>query len=102
MLSADASGYEAVHRQVAALESNANFVGATKLAVGSPGTELALANRLNTDLEQQIVAAQRRFGAAAATATSATDGLPLAVPLLTAVLALLTLLALAQRIGEYR
>ncbi len=91
--------YLAVHKHVLALETNGKFANAVKLAVGK---EAIRADTLDSGLEQQIGAAQGRFGSTAHDATSALGGLWLAIPLLTAVFASLALYGLLQRINEYR
>lgn len=74
------------------------FVSAT---AGSPASS-ASAARLTDDLGAQIRAAQGRFMISAGDATSALSGLWLAIPLLTALAALLAVAGLRQRLGEYR
>lgn len=100
-LSASFAKYLAVHRKVLALETNGKFGDAVSLAVGSGATEVSLFDSLNSGLGQQIAAAQQRFASAAHDATSALDGMWLAIPLLTAMFALLALFGLRQRINEY-
>jgi hypothetical protein len=101
-LSATFARYLAVHRRVVALETNGRFDDAVNLAVGSRSQELSLSDALNSDLVQEISAAQRRFGSAADDATSALGGLWLAIPLLSVLFAVLALYGLLQRLEEYR
>jgi hypothetical protein len=101
-LSATFAQYLAVHRRVVALETNGRFNDAVNLAVGSHAQELSLSDALNSDLVQEISAAQRRFASAASDATSALGGLWLAIPLLSVLFAGLALYGVLQRLGEYR
>jgi hypothetical protein len=101
-LSATFARYLAVHRRVVALETNGRFNDAVNLAVGSHAQELSLSDALNSNLVQEISAAQRRFGSAAGDATSALGGLWLAIPLLSVLFAALALYGVLQRLEEYR
>jgi hypothetical protein len=94
--------YQGVHNQVAALEKTGKSDKAVTLAVGSTASEVAVSDRLNSDVAAQIASAQARFTHSAREATSAVSGLALAIPLLVAVAGLLALLGLQQRVGEYR
>jgi hypothetical protein len=58
--------------------------------------------QLSSDIGRQITAANARFTHAAGDAASALSGLALAIPLVTVVVAVLSLLGLRQRINEYR
>jgi len=101
-LSGTFARYLAVHRRVVALETNGRFNDAVNLAVGSHAQELSLSDALNSNLVQEISAAQRRFASAAGDATSALGGLWLAIPLLSVLFAALALYGVVQRLGEYR
>jgi hypothetical protein len=101
-LSATFARYLAVHRRVVALETNGRFNDAVNLAVGPRAEELSLSDALNSDLVQEISAAQRRFGSAAGDATSALGGLWLAIGLLSVLFAGLALNGVLQRLEEYR
>jgi hypothetical protein len=94
--------YLALHRRIVALETGGRFKAAVDLAVGSSARELSLADALDSGLARQIAAAQLRFASAAGDATSALGGLWLAIPLLSALFALLALYGVQQRLGEYR
>jgi hypothetical protein len=61
-----------------------------------------LSDALSKGLDARIAAAQARFTSSATDASSALSGLGLAIPLVTALAALLALLGLRQRINEYR
>ena len=61
-----------------------------------------VSDQVSTDLTGQISAAQTRFAHAAADATSALDGLSVAIPVITVLAAVAALLGLRQRINEYR
>lgn len=101
-LDATFAQYQGVHSQVAALEKSGRSEKAITLAVGSSAPELALSDRLNSDVVAEIGSAQARFTHSAREATSAVGGLGLAIPLLIAVAGLLALLGLQQRVSEYR
>ena len=101
-LSATFARYLEVHRRVVALETNGRFNDAVNLAVGSTATELPLSDAFNSEVAQQIGAAQRRFAGAAGDGTSALGGLWLWIPLLSVLFAALALYGVLQRLGEYR
>ena len=65
-------------------------------------TTARISDQVSNDLTQQIGAAQERFARAAADATSALDGLSVAIPLVTVLAAIAALLGLRERINEYR
>jgi hypothetical protein len=94
--------YRRVHKQVLALETSGKPAAAVKLAVGRGAREARLSSSLDSGMEQQIGAAQRRFASAVDAAMSALGGLWLAIPLLTVTFAALALYGLLQRINEYR
>ena len=97
--------YRAAHDRVVRAEREGDFSAAVRLAVqsqlGRPSTKDA-ATRLNSALDQGITIAQEDFGRRAADALSALDGLPAAIPLLTALAALLALSGVRERLEEYR
>lgn len=62
----------------------------------------SVATRLDANLGDQINAAQRRFVSTAADATSSVAGLSVAIPVLTALAAVLAVIGLRQRLVEYR
>src|SRR5204863_485998 len=74
---------------------------AVQSRLGRPSTKDA-ATRLNSALDQGITIAQDDFGRRAGDALSALDGLPAAIPLLTALAALLALSGVRERLEEYR
>jgi hypothetical protein len=94
--------YRTVHGQIAGYENSGDFHDATVLAVGSAAREKVLFDRLDADLNAQIDAAKGRFQRSANDATSALDGLAVAIPVLVVLAALLALFGLQQRINEYR
>jgi hypothetical protein len=94
------AAYQAETSQITDLETHGRTFQA--IATASSATARAIAVSLNDDLADQIHAAQRRFQADAASATSSLSGLEIAIPLLTAVVAVLALLGLRQRLEEYR
>jgi hypothetical protein len=97
-LQADFASYRAIANQIDNLEGN----GQITTAIGRAPTAAAAAGRLSTDFATQIGAAQNRFARSAADAASSLDGLWLAIPLVTALAAVLALFGLRQRINEYR
>lgn len=62
----------------------------------------AMSQQLSDQLGREITAADARFKHAAGDAASALSGLGLAIPLITVLVAVLSLLGLRQRINEYR
>jgi hypothetical protein len=94
----DYGSYQAKATQITDLENRGDLPGALTLAPAA-GT---ISDQLSADLNGQIAAAQRRFARSAADATSALDGLSLAIPLITVLAGTLALLGLRQRINEYR
>jgi hypothetical protein len=101
-LAATFAQYRAVHRHIAAYENIDNFPQATVLAVGQNAREAVLFARLDDGLRAQLAAARERFQRSANDATSALDGLAVAIPLLVVLAALLALYGLQQRVKEYR
>jgi hypothetical protein len=61
-----------------------------------------MSEQLTGELNGQITAADARFAHAAGDAASDLNGLGLAIPLVTVLVAVLSLLGLRQRINEYR
>jgi hypothetical protein len=100
--SRDLGRYTVLHRRIAALEANGDFATAIALAVGARAQEAPLAARVDRDLAQQIEAAQQRFVGSVGGSTSALQGLAVGIPLLVAVVGLLAVAGLIQRINEYR
>ena len=94
----DYPAYQAKAQTVADREGSGDLKGAIGLAPQAS----AISERLSLDLAEQIDAAQGRFMRAAAHATSAFGGLGFAIPLITALAAVLALVGLRQRINEYR
>jgi hypothetical protein len=101
-LAATFANYRAVHRHIVGYENSYNFPQATLLAVGPNAREAVLFGRLDGGLKAQLAAAKGRFQRSANDATSALDGLAVAIPLLVVLAALLALFGLQQRIDEYR
>ena len=95
--------YLAQQREVNAMVEQGLTSQASQLAAGpARGSGESPADRVNQALVAQVGAAQRRFGQAAADATSSLNGLALATVVVIAVAALLTLFGLRQRQLEYR
>lgn len=92
---------QALSRRVGAATA-ADRLGSEFESFVSAPTSSANAARLTGDLGGQVHAAQARFVRAADDATSSLSGLWLAIPLLTALAAVLALTGLRQRLGEYR
>jgi hypothetical protein len=99
-LSRTFAAYRAETHQVATLQNRGLTYQA--IAAASSPSSIAIGVSLNSDLAGQVQAAQRRFQANTASATSWLWGLAIAIPLLTSVVAALTLLGLRQRLQEYR
>lgn len=95
---AEYAAYQAKARQITGLESGGLLQTAIRLAPQAS----AISEASSHNLAQQIDAAQGRFSRAAADATSSLDGLAFAIPLITALAAVLALVGLRQRINEYR
>jgi hypothetical protein len=93
------AGVERAHRVVARREDSGAY---TRAVNAYKQREVPRAQRLDTLLEAQRAAAQRRFSGHAGDATSAVQGLWLAVPLVAIAIAVLALQGLAMRIREYR
>lgn len=101
-LSGALARYQVAHRRIVTAERGGRFNEAVSLAVGPHAQELSLSDTVNSELVADITAAQRRFESAASEAGSALGGLWLAIPLLSALSAVLALWGVAQRLGEYR
>jgi hypothetical protein len=90
--------YLAAAKQVQNLENG----GQLQAAIRQAPTASDIADRLSDGVNTRIAAANKRFESSAADASSALGGLGLAIPLVTALAALLVLLGLRLRINEYR
>jgi hypothetical protein len=99
---ADLAAWLRQHSRIEALASGGKTSQANNLAAGSASTGQSPADRVNTDLTAQFGAAQSRFDQATSDATSALDGLSVAIVLAITLGALLTLFGLRQRALEYR
>jgi len=97
--------YLAAHDRVVEAEREGDFSEAVRLAVQSrldePSTK-DTARLLNDVLDQGITLAQQDFARRTGDALSALGGLPGAIPLLTALAALLALAGVRERLEEYR
>jgi hypothetical protein len=77
--------------------------GAAQAIVAAGSAQAAGASQaLNSTLDQQIGAAQRRFSHAASDASSAVSGLTIAIPVLTVIALVLAIVGVRQRLEEYR
>jgi hypothetical protein len=99
-LEGDFRAYQAQTARIASLQTGGDPQAAAGLA-SSPTADV-IANRLNGDLVAQSGAAQARFATAASDARSSLSGLSVAIPVMTALAAVLALIGLQQRRGEYR
>jgi hypothetical protein len=97
-MAADLGSYLAAQDHVKSLYAN----GLVPAALTAAPAEAALSDKLNAALKAQIDVAQRRFANSASDATSALSGLSVAIPLLTALAAVLVLIGFRPRINEYR
>jgi hypothetical protein len=90
------------HDQIEKLAAAGRTKDANLLAAGSASGAQSPADRLTADLTAQGRAAQTRFEHAAADASSALDGLSVAIPVAIALAMFLTLFGLRRRALEYR
>jgi hypothetical protein len=97
-LAREFAAYRAQAAQVARAQQSGQIGAAINLAA-SPSSP---SGTLSSDLSAQATAAQARFEAEAADATSAVSGLGIAIPVLSLVAAILALVGLRQRASEYR
>jgi hypothetical protein len=95
-LARDFAAYRAQAERISRLQSN----GQSNLAASA--NSASITDRLRDDLATQIDAAQARFAGAATDATSSLSGLALAIPLLSVLVAVLSVIGLRARLGEYR
>jgi hypothetical protein len=95
---ADYASYQTQADRIKDLQTKGQLAAALAL---EPATA-AISDRLSGDLGGQIQASQERFARAATDATSALDGLSIAIPVITVLAAVAALLGLRQRINEYR
>lgn len=97
--------YLRAHQRLLREQQLGRFDKALEIAVGASGdatsTRVASA-ALNRALDRQIDASRKRFERSTAQAHSKLAGLPIAIPLLTALSALLALLGVRERLEEYR
>jgi hypothetical protein len=98
----DLAAWLTQHVRIEALAAAGRTSQANRLAAGSAAGGRSPADRLSAALSRQISASQSRFGQAAADASSALDGLSVAIPVAIAIAAVLTLFGLRQRALEYR
>ena len=94
----DYASYQAQTKRIQELQNKGELQ--TALQLEQPTANIS--DRLSSDLDGQIQAAQGRFKSAAADATSALGGLAFAIPVITVLAAVAALLGLRQRINEYR
>jgi hypothetical protein len=90
--------YLTLAKRIQDLENGGQLQPAIQLAPNASD----ISDRLSAGVEMRIGAAQEHFASSAADASSALGGLGLAIPLITALSALLVLLGLRLRINEYR
>jgi hypothetical protein len=95
------TAYLAQHAQISAFEQRGDTKDANNLVIGTISTE-SPADQLSANLNSQIASAQARFEQSAADATSALSGLSIAIPVVFALAAVLTLVGLRLRLSEYR
>lgn len=90
--------YRAAADRIQQLESQGGLVP----AIRQLQPVATMSQQLSDQLDGEIAAADVRFKHAASDAASALSGLGLAIPLITVLVAVLSLLGLRQRINEYR
>jgi hypothetical protein len=95
---ADYASYVAQANTIRSLEQK----GQLPEALAHEPISARISDQVSSDLRQQIGAAQVRFARAATDATSALNGLSVAIPVVTVLAAIAALLGLRQRINEYR
>ena len=98
----DLEAYLAQHTQINALVQQGQTSAANNLASGLTSTGPSPVDHLTADLVGQVAAAQSRFERAASDATSALNGLSLAIPLVIVIATVLTLIGFRLRGIEYR
>ncbi|MGZ4227415.1 MAG: hypothetical protein ACXVTC_14375 [Solirubrobacteraceae bacterium] len=101
-LAREFADYRRETAQITKLDQDGRIDRAISLAVADAARPSYPATRLNADLAAQATAAQDRFRAAAADATSALSGLRFAIPALAVLAAILGLVGIRQRAREYR
>jgi hypothetical protein len=99
-LTGDFARYRALNASINADEEHGRTADAIATATDPAAT--AVTSNLAANLAGEMTAAQRRFNGSAASATGSLSGLSIAIPVLTAVAAILVLLGLRQRLREYR
>jgi hypothetical protein len=90
--------YQALSGRISGYENQGLTADAIRIAPGAA----AVASELSGNLAEQTRSAQHRFTSAADSATGSLSGLSIAIPLLTAVAAILALFGLRERLQEYR
>jgi flagellar basal body-associated protein FliL len=98
----DLGAWLSQHNRVESLASGGLTKQANALAAGSASAGQSPADRVTTDLTAQIRTAQGRFEQAADDASSALDGLSVAIPVAIVLAMFLTLFGVRQRALEYR
>jgi hypothetical protein len=94
--------YLAQHNRIESLAASGQTTAANNLAAGSASGAHSPADRVSADLTAQVAAAQTRFEQAASDASSALDGLSIAIPVAIVLAMFLTMFGLRQRALEYR
>lgn len=101
-LAADFAAYDALQTRIDGLEQSGQIPEAIKVDVASEARGRSPADRITANLVAETAGSQARFGGSADDATSALDGLSIAIPVLTLLAVGLALFGLRQRINEYR
>lgn len=96
------AAYRAETAQVTTVQNSGRIGDAINLAVADAARPSSPSVSLSADLTAQADAAQARFQKEASAATSALSGLSIAIPVLAVLAAILALVGLRQRAGEYR
>jgi hypothetical protein len=99
-LAADFAGYQRQTALINRLLAGGGIAQAISAALSPQATNASAA--LDTALDQQIGAAQKRFTHAAGDASSAVSALTIAIPALTVLALVLVVIGLRQRLEEYR
>jgi hypothetical protein len=99
-LARDFSAYRTRAQRISQLQSSGQTVSASTLAASTDSA--LITDRLRDELANQIDAANSRFASAASDATSSLSTLSIAIPGLTVLVAVLSMIGLRARLGEYR
>jgi hypothetical protein len=101
-IAVDFAAYRAQANNILGLAQDGQAATANSEAVAAAADPNSPSDRLSAALTARTNAAQQRFATSASDATSSLTGLAVGIPLLIVLSALLAVLGLRQRLGEYR